>query len=219
VGEEYEYAVTAEGSEPIVFEALRAPSNLSIDQEGNIDWVPQRSGDVHISIRAKNKRGQDIQGFSIHVEDVAPAKEYIEGLELGKGIWRDPHATYGLVEGLLDRADLRSVAAFRDGLIEGYREGAKETRREGEVRLDRAPSIIDLVLEAAALKDRFSAGLEVGKGLRRNTVTVEDAAGERRQSTLGGGPAELAWKSGFVLGYATGGVTAEQAVRVYLALP
>lgn len=219
VGEQYSYGVVAQGSKPIAFEAVEAPPSFSVDKEGKVVWVPTQAGDVEIAILAKNRSGEDKQRFSVHVQETNPPKEYGIGFGLGQGIWKKADATYRVVQVLSDNALFRSNSDFRDGFLAGYLDGAQRSERAQEIDLDRAPEAIDLLFGAAELRDRLSAGMQVGTGLRRNTVTMEDAGAQRRQSMLGGSAAGLAWKSGFVLGYATGGVAAEHAVRVYLALP
>jgi hypothetical protein len=71
-GSKWEYSAVANGTGPIRFEKQQGPNDLVLREDGRISWIPMSEGEYTIAIRATNRKGIDMQTFTVHVK--APPK-------------------------------------------------------------------------------------------------------------------------------------------------
>lgn len=221
-GHPYSYEAKAKGTEPVRFAVVMAPEGFRISQNGSVEWTPPlEGGDFSIIIQAENKVGMDIQQFALHVPVKEKTRQYSDGFQWGLRLWsaaaEDQHASLLLVEYLRESAGWPTDTEFRQGLIDGFQEGA--AKRGKPAGLKAATEAADTALEAGQAKSDYQVGRLVGEGVRKNTVQVEEAGRQKRRAELSGRAKELAWKAGFVRGYAGEEGSMDNAARLYYALP
>lgn len=68
----YDYNDRAEayGHPPVSWEVVSGPPGFNIDSEtGEVNWVPQREGEISITLEAQNELGEERYNFSVYVQD------------------------------------------------------------------------------------------------------------------------------------------------------
>jgi len=219
VNEPYEYRVEAQGTAPIEFSTPAAPDGFHVDKNGVATWKPDETGQFTVLIAARNSRGEDQQSFSINVEEKPIPEQYLKGVEWGRRIWTEDRFIYTLIKNLNEEGpEYTNDPDFKKGLLDGYKEG--RSSKKPEMKTD-AEEIINIVVLAGSSGADFESGQLVGKKLRASEITVEQASLKKQQLILEGEAKELAWKSGFIVGYTGSGYPehSDYALRIYFGLP
>lgn len=151
------------------------------------------------------------------------SSQYNAGFEWGKRLWPEDTAHIELVEYFIKSTTAKENWDFKLGFIEGYLEGSKAAK---VVKSQKdAEDAVSLAIGAANETSSYDSGKSAGENLRKypNSDPVLSEAGRQKGlAGLSGPEKELAWRAGFVRGYAGEKGGKEQlhnALRIYLALP